>query len=158
MKKNTKIEKQEVLDLLDKCSDETKIYFGCDSTRYKIKGVWYGEYTTVLVVHKDGRHGCRIFAEVDVERDYDAKASKPMMRLMNEAYRVSALFLKFKDVVSEYHTEVHLDINPDDMHNSSIAVNAASGYIKGTCNVVPMLKPVAYAASYAADRGRRLSA
>jgi len=48
--------------------------------------------------------------------------------------------------------EVHLDINPDQMHKSSVVVNQAIGYIKGTCNVIPMVKPRAFAASYAADR------
>lgn len=153
-----KINKQDVLDLLAQHSMDTKIYFGCDSVRYKIKGQWFAEYTTVIVVHKDGRHGCKIFAQVDAERDYDAKAHKPIMRLMNEATRVVDLFMEYKDVVEDYYTEVHLDINPDDMHNSSIAVKAASGYVTGMCNVIPMLKPSAYAASYAADRGRRLTA
>jgi predicted RNase H-related nuclease YkuK (DUF458 family) len=31
-------------------------------------------------------------------------------------------------------------------------VNEAVGYIKGMCNVVPFVKPQAFAASYAADR------
>ena len=48
--------------------------------------------------------------------------------------------------------EVHLDINPNEMHNSSMVVQQAIGYIKGVCNVIPMVKPQAFAASYAADR------
>jgi predicted RNase H-related nuclease YkuK (DUF458 family) len=31
-------------------------------------------------------------------------------------------------------------------------VNEAVGYIRGMCNVVPFVKPRAFAASYAADR------
>jgi predicted RNase H-related nuclease YkuK (DUF458 family) len=49
-----------------------------------------------------------------------------------------------------------LDINPDEMHGSSCVVSQAIGYIKGTCNVVPFVKPDAFAASYAADRFRSL--
>ncbi len=79
-----------------------------------------------------------------------------MMRMMNEAYRVAALYLEFADVVGDYHTEVHLDINTEDIHGSACAVKAASGYVQGMCNIIPILKPSAYAASYAADRGRRL--
>jgi predicted RNase H-related nuclease YkuK (DUF458 family) len=52
--------------------------------------------------------------------------------------------------------EVHLDINPDEMHGSSCVISQAIGYIKGTCNVVPFVKPEAFAASYAADRFRSL--
>lgn len=151
-----KINKQEVADLIAQHDKNTKIYFGCDSIRYKNKRQWYGEFTTVVVVHKDGNHGCRIFAQVDTERDFDAKPNRPMMRMMNEAYRVSALYLEMADIVGDLHVEVHLDINTDDIHGSACAVKAASGYVMGMTNIVPMLKPKAYAASYAADRGRRL--
>jgi predicted RNase H-related nuclease YkuK (DUF458 family) len=42
------------------------------------------------------------------------------------------------------------------MHGSSCVINEAVGYIRGTCNVVPMVKPRAFAASYAADRFKGL--
>jgi len=155
-----KINKEEVRGLLRSLNDETKIYFGCDSTRFKYKGRWYAEFTTVLVVHKNGRHGCKIFAQVDRQADYDQKASRPFNRMMNEAQRVAELYLEFEDIVYEFglEHEIHLDINADDIHGSSVAVKAASGYVQGTCNIIPILKPSAYAASYAADRGRRLTA
>ena len=35
-------------------------------------------------------------------------------------------------------------------------VAQAIGYIRGTCNVIPMVKPEAFAASYAADRYKSL--
>ena len=152
-----KINKQAVIDLLAAHNDQTRVYFGCDSTRFKIKGKWYAEYTTVLVVHKDGCHGCKIFHQTDKEADYDQKASRPFTRMMNEAYRVSALCLEFTDIVQDYDVEVHLDINQEDIYGSSVAVKAASGYVQGTTNIIPILKPSAYAASYAADRGRRLA-
>lgn len=153
-----KINRQEVTDLLDKCTNQTKIYFGCDSIRFKVKGKWFAEYTTVIVVHKDGCHGCKIFAQVDKQIDNDQKAGRPFNRMMNEAMRVAEIYLEFEDIVYKYELEheIHLDINKDDIHGSSVAVKAASGYVQGMCNVVPILKPTAYAASYAADRGRRL--
>jgi predicted RNase H-related nuclease YkuK (DUF458 family) len=49
--------------------------------------------------------------------------------------------------------EIHLDINPDKAHGSSCVLQEAIGYIRGTCNVVPLIKPNAFAASFAADRG-----
>ena len=52
--------------------------------------------------------------------------------------------------------EVHLDINPDELHGSSCVLSQAIGYIKGTCNVIPFVKPQAFAATYAADRFRSL--
>ena len=155
-----KINKEEVRGLLRSLNNETKIYFGCDSTRFKYKRQWHAEFTTVLVVHKNGRHGCKIFAQVDRQQDYDQKASRPFNRMMNEAQRVAELYLEFEDMVYEFglEHEIHLDINADDIHGSSVAVKAASGYVHGTCNIIPILKPCAYAASYAADRGRRLVA
>ena len=154
------IDMEAVRGLLRSLNTETKIYFGCDSTRFKIKGRWFAEFTTVLVVHKNGRHGCKIFARVDREQDFDQKASRPFNRMMNEATRVAELYLEYEDLVYEFglEHEIHLDINKDDIHGSSIAVKAASGYVQGICNVIPILKPTAYAASYAADRGRRLTA
>jgi predicted RNase H-related nuclease YkuK (DUF458 family) len=38
------------------------------------------------------------------------------------------------------------------MHNSNVVLSQAVGYIRGTCNVIPMVKPKAFAATYAADR------
>jgi predicted RNase H-related nuclease YkuK (DUF458 family) len=155
-----KINKEEVRGLLKRLEPSTKVYFGCDSIRFKVKGQWYAEFTTVLVVHKNGRHGCKIFAQVDREKDNDQKAGRPFNRMMNEAIRVAEIYLEFEDMVYDFglEHEIHLDINKDDIHGSSVAVKSASGYVQGMCNVIPILKPTAYAASYAADRGRRLSA
>ena len=142
----------EVKNFIESQSPETKIYLGADSERYKHNGKWYADYTIAVVVHIDGRHGCKIFGEVQTELDYDYKASKPSMRLMNEVYKVAELYQKLVDAIGERDVEIHLDINPDLKHNSSIVIQQAVGYIKGVCNVVPMVKPNAFAASYAADR------
>lgn len=142
----------EVKDFIDAQGPDTKIYLGADSERVKVDGVWFADYTLAIVVHIDGRHGCKIFGEVQRERDYDNKKSKPAMRLMTEVYKVSELFQKLSDVLEDRYVEVHLDINPNEMYGSSCVVQQAIGYIKGTCNVTPMVKPQAFAASYAADR------
>ena len=135
----------------------TKIYLGADSERFRESRVWWAEYTTVVVVHINGKHGCKIFGEVDRERDYDQRSDRPSMRLMNEVYRVSELFQRLAPVLADRPVEVHLDINPNEMHASSCVVQQAIGYIRGTCNVIPMVKPQAFAASYAADRLSGLS-
>ena len=143
---------EEVKTFIANQSDETKIYLGADSERFEIDGVWYADYITAVVVHIDGRHGCKLFGEVCRERDYDQKKDKPAMRLMNEVYKVADLFHSLQDVLQDRIVEVHLDINPNEKYGSSCVVQQAIGYIKGTCNVVPMVKPKAFAASYAADR------
>ena len=146
------IDLEKVKEFIESQSPETKVYLGCDSERLRIDGVWYADYVLAVVVHIDGKHGCKIFGEVQRERDYDQKVSRPRFRLMNEAYKLSELFLKLSDVLIDKEVEVHLDINPNEMYGSSCVINEAVGYIRGTCNVVPMVKPKAFAASYAADR------
>ena len=147
-----KMDMTEVKEFITAQSPETSVYLGCDSERVKVNGVWYADYALAVVVHIDSCHGCKIFGEVQRERDWDQRSDKPAMRLMNEVYKVSELFQKMSDVLEDRLVEVHLDINPDQMHKSSVVVNQAIGYIKGTCNVIPMVKPLSFAASYAADR------
>jgi predicted RNase H-related nuclease YkuK (DUF458 family) len=147
-----KINIAEVKKFIDAQGPDTKVYLGADSECFRIGGLWYADYTLAVVVHIDGRHGCKIFGEVQRERDYDFKKSKPSMRLMNEVFKVADLFQRLAGVLIDHHVEVHLDINPNEMHGSSCVVQQAIGYIKGTCNVTPMVKPKAFAASYAADR------
>ena len=48
-------------------------------------------------------------------------------------------------------------INPDEHRGSSCVISQAVGYIKGVCNVIPFVKPDAFAASYAADRFKGLT-
>ncbi len=147
-----KIDLEEVKKFIEEQSQTTKIYIGADSVRFRMNNKWYADYTLAIVVHIDGRHGCKIFGEVQRELDYDHKKSKPAVRLMNEVYKVSELFRSLIDVLENRYVEVHLDINPDEKFGSSCVVQQAIGYIKGTCNVIPMIKPNAFAASYAADR------
>jgi predicted RNase H-related nuclease YkuK (DUF458 family) len=151
-----KIDVTELKTFIDAQSPETKIYLGCDSERVNIRGTWFADYAAVVVVHIDGKHGCRIFGEVTRERDYDQRKNKPAMRLMNEVYKVSALFQKLADVLEDRDVEVHLDLNPDELHGSNCVIAQAIGYIKGTCNVVPMVKPSAWCSSFAADRFSRI--
>ncbi len=143
---------EEVKEFIEKQTPETKIYLGCDSERLRVDGVWYADYILAIVVHIDGKHGCKLFGEVIREKDFDKKVSRPRYRLMNEAYKLSELYLKLFDVLEDRSVEVHLDINPDEMFGSSCVIQEAIGYIRGTCNVIPMVKPKAFAASYAADR------
>jgi predicted RNase H-related nuclease YkuK (DUF458 family) len=154
---NKPIDVNIVKQFVDSCSPQTKIYLGCDSERVRVNGLWFADYIIAIVVHINGNNGCKIFGEVIRERDYDQVKNKPRMRLMNEVYKVAEMYLKLSEVIDN-DIEVHLDINPNQMYNSSIVINEAIGYIKGMCNVVPMIKPKAFAASYAADRYKSLAA
>ena len=147
-----KINVDEIAEFIRDLSPETKIYLGCDSERYRMNGLWYADYVLAVVVHIDGKHGCKLFGEVITARDYDQRRDRPSTRLMTEVYKVSDLYLKLADVLEGRDVEVHLDINPNEEHGSSCVIQQAIGYIKGVCNVIPMVKPEAFAASYAADR------
>ena len=153
-----KLDIEEVKKFIDGQGPNTRIYIGADSERYRKGEVWYADYTLAIVVHIDGRHGCKIFGEVQTELDHDRKASKPSLRLMNEVYKVADLYTKLVDVIGNKEVQIHLDINPKECYNSNIVIQQAIGYIRGVCNVVPMVKPYAFAASYAADRLKDLKA
>ena len=137
---------------VDSCGPDTKLYIGCDSERMIVDGRWHADYTLAVVVHINGNKGCKIFGSVNREIDYDQRKDKPQMRLMNEVYRVSELYLQLSELVTNHVIDVHLDINPNEKHGSSCVIQQAIGYIRGTCNVIPFVKPDAFAASYAADR------
>lgn len=146
---------KEVVDFINSCSDTTKVYIGCDSYRKPKDGKWYAHYTTVVVVHIDGNKGCRIFHEKSTELDYDQKKNRPQMRMMNEVYKSSELYLTLAPFI-EKDIEIHIDVNPDERHGSNCAYSQALGYIRGVCGVDPKFKPDAFAASCAADRGKQL--
>ena len=153
-----KINLDQVKEFIESQTPETKIYLGCDSERFKMDGVWYADYIIAIVVHINGNNGCKIFGEIVRERDYDQKINRPRYRLMNEVYKVSEMYLKLHESIGDRHVEVHLDINPNEMHGSNCVIQEAIGYIRGTCNVIPLVKPNAFAASYAADRYKEIKA
>jgi predicted RNase H-related nuclease YkuK (DUF458 family) len=151
-----KIDEKELSDFMINMSPETKVYFGCDSEKVKVNGKFYADYMCVIVVHIEGCKGCKIFAEQSREIDYDSDPSKPFMRMMKEAEKVTELHNRFKDIFYDFECSIHLDINPKKTAGSSIAKDAAVGYVKAMTQVTPDLKPMAFAGSYAADRAKEL--
>lgn len=149
-----KINIDELKTYIDAQSPQSKIYIGCDSFRRKKNGKWFAVYTTVVVVHKDGRHGCRVFGDICSEKDYDQKKSRPAMRLMNEVYKTVALFEQLLPVLGDRPVELHLDINPNKLHGSSCVIDQAIGYVKGVAGLSPKVKPDGWAATHAADHYR----
>lgn len=152
----TKLRKEldlnEIRDFLWTQPAESKVYIGCDSSRFKRGGLWYADYALVVVVHMSGRHGCKIFGCVTTERDFTADKKKPSYRLMQECYKVAEAYIALYEALGDREVELHLDINPDPKWVSNIVVQQAVGYIKASCGITPMVKPEAFAASYAADR------
>ena len=143
----------EVREFIRNTSEQTCIYIGADSERYCGKdNLWYADYTIAVVIHYDGSRGCKVFGKMETERDYDKRHDRPAVRLMNEVYRASQMYLDLIEAIDDRHCEVHLDINPDELHGSSCVIQQATGYIRGMCGFAPKVKPDAFAASYAADR------
>lgn len=149
---------EEVREFISNTSHSTKIYIGADSERFRKNGNWWAEYTVAVVIHYDGSRGCKVFGKSESERDFDQKKDRPSYRLMNEVYKAAEVYMQLAESIGDRHVEVHLDINPDVMHGSSCVVQQAIGYIRGTCNMVPRIKPDAFAASYAADRLKEILA
>ena len=150
---------EKVKDFIRNTSDSTSIYIGADSERYRGRNdQWYADYTVAIVIHMDSSRGCKVFGKVDSERDFDNRHDRPATRLMNEVYRAAQMYLDLIDAIGDRHCEVHLDINPDEMHGSSCVIQQATGSIRGMCGFTPKVKPEAFSASYAADRLKEILA
>jgi predicted RNase H-related nuclease YkuK (DUF458 family) len=149
---------EEVKHYIRNTSSASKIYIGCDSERFLLNSKWYADYATVVVIHINGKNGAKVFGEVTREFDYDAKLSRPSLRLMNEVTKVASLYFDLKDSIGSKYCELHLDINPNEKYGSSCVVTQAIGYIMGTCGLKPRLKPESFAASIAADRFKTIAA
>jgi len=142
---------EEIVDLLITLDSNTKIYLGCDSVRFFKNDREMARFATVLIVHKNGNNGCRIFSNTSYENDYDLRKDRPKMRMINEARKVCELYLQVSPFIDEFDIEIHLDVNTDPKHGSSCAASEAAGYILGMTGIEPKLKPDGFAASYGAD-------
>lgn len=142
---------EDVVNLLADLDISTKLYFGCDSIAYRKNGVWFAKFATVLIVHKNGKNGCKIFRNISHEQIYDQKKGRPSDRLMKEVYKVSALYAQLIPLVEGYDIEIHLDINPDIKFGSSCVATQAAGFILGMTGLEPKLKPDSWASSFGAD-------
>lgn len=139
--------KQAILD----SSKESSVYIGCDSVRFKKNNMWYAKYSTVVIIHMDSKHGCRLFHEsVDMPDFGNLK-----QRLLNEVQMAVMAATEIVDVLGERHMEIHLDINPNPKHKSSVAVKEALGWVKGSLGLDAKIKPASFAATHAADHAVR---
>lgn len=145
---------EELVDLLIKLDNNTKIYIGTDSSRFKKDGEWYAKYASVCVVHLNGKNGCRVFKTRSVERDFDLKKNRPKMRILNEVAKSCELYNQLAPFIDCYDVEIHLDINLDVQHGSSCAAKEAAGYVLGMTGVSEdqvKFKPDSFSASFGAD-------
>lgn len=148
MKKMKEIDIEEVRSYIVE-NPKAKIFFGCDSTKYRKGRVWHARFVTAVVVYEKDKN--KIFGEISYEKDFDKDPGRPQLRMMNEVYKVSEMVSKLEDILGNRYFEIHLDINPNILHGSSVAINQAIGYIKGVNGISPKVKPDAWCASHVAD-------
>ncbi len=142
---------EELVELLYKLDNNTKIYIGTDSVRFKKDGRWFAKFASVCVVHLNGKNGCRVFKHRSVEPDYDLKKNRPSMRLMSEVIKSCELYNQLAPFIDEYDCSIHVDINLDEKHGSNCAAKQAAGYVLGVTGIEPVFKPNSFAASFGAD-------
>jgi predicted RNase H-related nuclease YkuK (DUF458 family) len=128
-------------------SQQSSVYIGCDSIRFRKNKQWYAKYSTVVIVHMDTKKGGRIFhSSVDMP-DY----GNLKQRLLMEVQLAVSTATEIVDVIGDRHFEIHLDINPNPNHKSSVAVKEALGWVKGSLGMDAKIKPHSFAATHAAD-------
>jgi len=139
--------KQAILD----SSKESSVYIGCDSIRFRKNKMWYAKYSTVIIVHMDSKRGCKLFhSSIDMP-DY----GNLKQRLLTEVQMAVSTATEIIDVIGDRHMEIHLDINPNPKHKSSVAVKEALGWVKGSLGLDAKIKPSSFAATHAADHAVR---
>lgn len=127
-------------------SPESSVYIGADSIRQKKGNGWQARYTVVVVLHKDSKHGCKIFHRTEVQPDF----GNLKQRLMQEVSLATQTAMDIIDVIGDRRLEIHLDLNPKPEYKSNIAVKEALGWCMGL-GLDAKVKPEAWAASNAAD-------
>lgn len=142
----------EAKEAIKSSSKDSSVYVGADSRRFKKNDVWYAKYTTVVVLHRDSKHGCKIYHSSEVLQDF----GNIKQRLLTEVSYAVAAATEIIDVVGDRHLEIHIDINPSPKHKSSVAVKEALGWVKGSLGIDAVVKPNAWAASHCGDHMVRL--
>lgn len=156
---------QEAVVAIRESAQDSSIYIGCDSIRFKNKGEWWVCYSTVVVLHKNSKHGGSIFSENKYEKQYVGPTrEKPTQglhqRLMTEVTHALAVYDTISGAIGERYFEIHLDINSNDLHASNQVVKQALGWVKsypspsndgGLVGDRAKVKPHAWAATHAAD-------
>lgn len=142
-----------IKDYLSLVSPESKVYIGTDSVRNRQRDRTFKvTYVTAVVVHINNSHGCRVFTDWCVERDFDKKQSKPSLRMMSETYKTVEAYQQLEEFLVDREVEIHLDISPYERYGSNSVAKQAQGYAFGVTGRTTLLKPNAFAASFAADR------
>jgi predicted RNase H-related nuclease YkuK (DUF458 family) len=138
--------------IIDSRPDDN-VYVGCDSIRFKKHGIWYARYATVIILHKEGSKGGRMFYDIQTMPDYGSIKQ----RMLNEVAFAVQHASDVIDVIGDRHFEIHIDINRSPKHKSNVALKEAAGYVLGTFGFEPKFKPESWAATHCSDHLVRLN-
>ncbi len=136
------------------------IMIGCDSVRKASKTKAWANYSTVVCIRKgmgDGVfRGCKVFGASMILPDYgrvikSGKLANLKLRLLQEVTFALEAFDGVSEAIGDRLFEIHLDIASDPEWESNVAMSEARGYVLGVTGREPNFKPVALAASFAAD-------
>jgi len=141
-----KFDLEEVRKAIIESSEQSSIYVGCDSRKFRHRGRWFAGYTTVVVIHMDSCRGCQVYAKYDVLKDH----GNIKERMLNEVNFAVGIAYELVEDIGDRHLEIHIDVNPSPKHASHVAVKEAIGYVRGM-GMKPQIKPDAAIASTAAD-------
>ena len=147
---------QQLIDLLCQLNQDTKIYIGTDSIRFKKNNLWYAKFATVCVVHRNGNNGCNVFIKKTTELDYDAKKNRPSVRLMKEVMKSCELYVQLEPFISEFDIEIHVDISTEEKNGSSCVAKESAGYVLGMTGKSAVFKPEAWCAANGEDHFARI--
>ena len=86
---------EEAKELIAASSPQSAVYIGCDSIRYRKNNQWFAKYSTVIIVHMDSKHGCRLFHESYDLPDY----GNLKQRLLTEVQHAVATATEIIDAV-----------------------------------------------------------
>ena len=128
-------------------SEASSVYIGCDSMIIKKKGKNLIKFSCVIILHKDSKHGGRIFHTTETRINY----GNMKQRLMMEAEIAIDAALQIMDIIGNRTFEIHLDLNKSSKYASNVAVKEALGWVKGATGLDAKVKPEAFAASSCAD-------
>jgi hypothetical protein len=127
--------------LLDRITDDVKIYIGADSQNIGEKT----HYATVIVLHYGNSGGHVLYNKQIVPRVRDS-----FSRLWKEVEDSIEVALYLSDQGLPRATYIDLDLNPDPRYQSNTVLRAAMGYVE-SLGFKPRIKPNAAAASCCAD-------
>lgn len=138
----------EAKEAIANSSSSSSVYIGADSIRFRGKnGKWNARYCVVVVLHNDSKKGCKLFHAEYTEPDYGGMKQ----RLLNEVNYAITAATEIVDVIGDRYFEIHLDLNPNPAHKSSVAVKEALGWVKGSLGLDAVIKPMSFAATHCAD-------